>query len=93
MKSPRLWSPSRPYLYTLTVEVKDEQQRVIDSQRVKVGIREVVFDADRGLLLNGEPVKIQGVNMHQDHAGVGAAIPDDLLAYRLRKLKAMGCNT
>ena len=93
VKSPRLWSPSHPYLYTLTVEVKDEQQRVIDSQRVKVGIREVVFDADRGLLLNGEPVKIQGVNMHQDHAGVGAAIPDDLLAYRLRKLKAMGCNT
>ncbi|MCI6473149.1 MAG: DUF4982 domain-containing protein, partial [Bacteroidales bacterium] len=53
---------------------------------------DVVFDKDRGLLLNGKPLKIKGVNMHQDHAGVGAAIPDALQAYRIRRLKQLGCN-
>ena len=91
VEKPRLWSPETPYLYTLTVEMMKDDE-VIDRERVKFGIREVVFDKDRGLLLNGEEVKIKGVNMHQDHAGVGVAIPDNLLEYRIRKLKALGCN-
>ena len=64
-----------------------------DVVRHRYGIRQVVFDADRGLLLNGKVLKIQGVNMHQDHAGVGVAVPDGLHLWRLRQLKAMGVNT
>ena len=42
--------------------------------------------------MNGEPLKLKGVNMHQDHAGVGAAIPEALMAWRIKELKKMGCN-
>ena len=89
--NPMLWSPEQPYLYTLTASIKKDG-KVIDAESVKFGVREVVFDKDRGLILNGKNIKLKGVNMHQDHAGVGAAIPDDLLEYRIRQLKKMGCN-
>ncbi|MGH1560880.1 glycoside hydrolase family 2 TIM barrel-domain containing protein [Caulobacter segnis] len=56
------------------------------------GVREARFDAARGFFLNGQPVKIQGTCNHQDHAGVGAALPDRLQTYRLEVLKGMGCN-
>ena len=46
----------------------------------------------RGFLLNGKPVKIKGTCNHQDHAGVGEAIPDRIQAYRLERLKWMGSN-
>jgi len=56
------------------------------------GIRRIEFDPDRGFLLNGKSVKLKGVNMHQDHAGVGVAIPDALQEYRIKQLKKFGCN-
>ncbi|MDY4926827.1 MAG: beta-galactosidase GalA [Prevotella sp.] len=89
--NPQLWSPDTPYLYTLVAEVI-VGGKTVDNKAVRFGVRDVVFDKDRGLLLNGKPLKIKGVNMHQDHAGVGAAIPDALLAYRIRRLKQLGCN-
>ena len=89
--NPQLWSPDTPYLYTLVAQVVSDG-KVVDEKRERFGIRDVVFDKDRGLLLNGTPLKIKGVNMHQDHAGVGAAIPDALQAYRIRRLKQLGCN-
>jgi beta-galactosidase len=57
-----------------------------------LGIRKVEFDAERGFLLNGEPLKLKGVNIHQDHAGVGSAIPEVLMAWRIKQLKKLGCN-
>ena len=89
--NPQLWSPDTPYLYTLVAEVI-VGGKTVDNKAVRFGVRDVVFDKDRGLLLNGTPLKIKGVNMHQDHAGVGAAIPDALQAYRIRRLKQLGCN-
>lgn len=89
--NPKLWSPDTPYLYTLVAEVI-VGGKTVDNKAVRFGVRDVVFDKDRGLLLNGKPLKIKGVNMHQDHAGVGAAIPDALQAYRIRRLKQLGCN-
>lgn len=89
--NPQLWSPDTPYLYTLVAQVVSDG-KVVDEKRERFGVRDVVFDKDRGLLLNGTPLKIKGVNMHQDHAGVGAAIPDALQAYRIRRLKQLGCN-
>ncbi len=88
---PKLWSPETPYLYTMVAQVVRDG-KTVDEKREKFGIREVVFDKDRGLILNGKPLKIKGVNMHQDHAGVGAAIPDALQAYRILRLKSLGCN-
>ena len=91
LNAPHLWSPADPYLYKVETMVKVDG-RVTDVYETTTGIRDVEFDADRGFLLNGQPLKLKGVNMHQDHAGVGAAIPDALQAWRIKQLKKMGCN-
>jgi beta-galactosidase len=52
----------------------------------------VHFDANHGFSLNGQPLKIQGTCNHQDHAGVGSALPDRLQYFRIGVLKEMGCN-
>ena len=91
LNAPHLWSPADPYLYKVETTVKVDG-RVTDVYETTTGIRDVEFDADRGFLLNGQPLKLKGVNMHQDHAGVGAAIPDALQAWRIKQLKKMGCN-
>ena len=56
------------------------------------GFRTIRFDADKGFFLNDEPLKLKGVCNHQDHAGVGVAVPDSLWDFRVRKLKEMGAN-
>ena len=91
LNTPHLWSPADPYLYKVETTVKVDG-RVTDVYETSTGIRDIEFDADRGFLLNGQPLKLKGVNMHQDHAGVGAAIPDALQAWRIKQLKKMGCN-
>lgn len=88
---PHLWSPDDPYLYKVETTVKVDG-RVTDVYETSTGIRDIEFDANRGFMLNGQPLKLKGVNMHQDHAGVGAAIPDALQAWRIKQLKKMGCN-
>ncbi|HEY0434247.1 MAG TPA: glycoside hydrolase family 2 TIM barrel-domain containing protein, partial [Chitinophagaceae bacterium] len=66
--------------------------RIVDEVSRRIGIRSFRFYADRGFFLNGRHLKIQGVCNHQDHAGVGSAIPDYLQYYRVRLLKDMGAN-
>ncbi len=86
-----LWSLENPYLYELrsTLSVSG---KVVDRLTTRFGVRQIRFDANHGFFLNGKHVKIQGVNMHQDHAGVGVAVPDRLFEWRLERLKEMGCN-
>lgn len=91
LQNPHLWSVDTPYQYKVLTEVY-QNNRLVDAYITATGIRHIAFDADRGFLLNGQPLKLKGVNMHQDHAGVGAAIPDALQFYRLKQLKAIGCN-
>jgi beta-galactosidase len=88
---PKLWSVDAPNLYTAVVTVKSGD-KIRDAERIPFGIRTVRFDADHGFFLNGQPLKIQGTCNHQDHAGVGAALPDRLQAFRLGVLQQMGCN-
>ena len=66
---------------------------LVDRCETLFGIRSVKFDAEKGFFLNGKPVKLKGTCNHQDHAGVGAALPDALQYYRVRKLQEMGCNS
>lgn len=89
--SPRLWSPDEPTLYTLVTEYLTDG-KATDAERTTIGIRSVVFDPDRGLVLNGKRVQVRGVCCHQDHAGVGVAVPDAIQDYRVRRLKEMGVN-
>lgn len=86
-----LWSIEDPHLYRLLTTL-EAGGVVADSYETPFGIRTVGFDADKGFILNGKPVKIKGTCNHQDHAGVGSALPDRLQSYRVEKLKAMGSN-
>ena len=83
---PKFWSVDSPNLYTLVIQAGDE------TETVSFGVRTVAFDADRGFLLNGQPLKIRGADMHQDFGGVGVALTDNLHAYRIMRLKEMGVN-
>ena len=91
VSSPILWSPETPKLYKLITTVA-LAGKIVDEKETTFGIRTVAFDADKGFLLNGKPYRIQGTCNHQDHAGVGAAIPDALQEFRVKKLKEFGCN-
>lgn len=91
VNNPHLWSTDDPYLYKV-ITLVGLDNKVVDEYTTTTGIREVQFDSKKGFLLNGKQVKLKGVNMHQDHAGVGSAIPDALQAYRIKKLKEFGCN-
>ncbi|KQY35936.1 beta-galactosidase [Caulobacter sp. Root487D2Y] len=91
LPSPVPWTLENPHLYSLVTEVK-VGGAVVDRYVTRFGVRSVVFDADKGFLLNGASVKLKGTCNHQDHAGVGAAIPDALQVWRLEQLKSMGCN-
>lgn len=86
-----LWSVEEPNLYTAIVSV-ETAGKVRDAERVTFGVRSAVFDPEKGFSLNGKPLKIQGTCNHQDHAGVGAALPDRLQWFRLAVLREMGCN-
>jgi beta-galactosidase len=88
---PSLWSPARTSLYKVTTTVR-ENGAVVDEVALQTGFRSIRFDADKGFFLNGEHMKLQGVCIHQDHAGVGVALPDSIWEYRLRRLKELGVN-
>jgi beta-galactosidase len=89
--SPSLWSPETPHLYTLVTTVLQDGATV-DRHQTTFGIRTVRFDARTGFWLNGRRVVLKGTNNHQDHAGVGAALPDALQRFRIARLKEMGSN-
>ena len=65
---------------------------ITDRYETRFGIRSLRFDPEKGFFLNGQPVKVKGTCNHQDHAGVGVALPDALQHFRVRKLREMGCN-
>ena len=85
-----LWSLEDPYLYRVVSLIK-QNGKVIDSVQHRFGIRTIEVKPN-GLFLNGKHVKIKGTNNHQDHAGVGSALPDYLQYYRIRLLKDWGSN-
>lgn len=91
LAAPALWSPDTPHLYRLVAEVRSANA-LHDVIETSFGIRSIAFDAERGFLLNGAALKLLGTCNHQDHAGVGTAIPDRLHEWRIERLKSMGSN-
>ncbi|MGA2607217.1 MAG: beta-galactosidase GalA [Terriglobia bacterium] len=93
VQHPLLWSLEERNLYRALTTVEDaNNRRATDQYATTFGIRTIKFDADEGFFLNGKPVKIKGTCNHQDHAGVGSALPDRIQYYRIEKLKEMGVN-
>ncbi len=91
VENPHLWSPESPELYTLKVQLLRNGE-LIDEQIQKVGFRKIEFSSEFGFKINGKITKLKGVCEHHTAGSVGAAVPDDVLLYRLRLLKQMGCN-
>jgi beta-galactosidase len=91
VKQPALWSLEDRNLYKLVTEVESDGA-ITDRSETRFGIRSLKFDPENGFLLNGKPVKVKGTCNHQDHAGLGVALPDSVQYYRVRKLQEMGCN-
>ena len=89
MDKPDLWSPDNPYLYKVRSTVRDKSG-VVDVYETPFGIREAVFDVDKGFLLNGKQVKLNGVCLHDEAASVGAAVPERVWERRLEKLEGDG---
>ncbi|HEX8322974.1 MAG TPA: beta-galactosidase GalA [Tepidisphaeraceae bacterium] len=88
---PRLWSVDEPTLYRCVTTVTRDGLEV-DRLTTACGFRTIRFDTQNGFFLNDRPLKLQGVCNHQDHAGVGVAVPDSIWDFRLRRLKKMGVN-
>jgi beta-galactosidase len=91
LADPELWSPDSPSLYRAVVTVENAG-KTADIEAVDFGVRTIRFDVDKGFFLNGKSLKIKGTCNHQDHAGVGVALPDGLQRFRLAVLKSMGGN-
>jgi len=91
IRRPALWSLDKTTLYHVTTTVRRDG-KVVDRLTLDTGFRTLRFDPAKGFFLNGEHVKLQGVCLHQDHAGVGVAVPTAIWAFRLRRLKELGVN-
>jgi beta-galactosidase len=91
LQHPLLWSLETPRCYRLLSRI-EQDGAAVDEYATSFGIRSIRFDPDQGFFLNGQPVKLKGSCNHQDHAGVGVALPDRLHAWRIGRLKEMGSN-
>jgi len=89
--APSLWSIETPTLYTLNSSIL-ENTKQLDNAVSTFGIRKIEYDKDKGFLLNGKHVKMNGVCLHHDAGCLGAAVPEQAWKRRLEVLKEMGCN-
>lgn len=89
--SPALWDLEKPECYELCVELwlGDIQ---LDEQKITVGFRTMVFDPDKGFLLNGKRINVHGVCEHHDLGCLGAAFSPCAMERKLRILRGMGVN-
>ena len=86
VEQPRLWSPEDPYLYHTTIEAEG------DVVPVTYGIRTIEYSAEKGLLLNGKPIVLNGGCVHHDNGILGASAFDAAEYRRVRLLKEAGFN-
>jgi beta-galactosidase len=91
VKDPILWSTDKPYLYTLTVQLFDEDD-LIDSDQQKIGIRTFGFDDDNQFTLNGERLYLRGTNRHQEYPYIGYALSNEAQYRDAYKIKKAGFN-
>ena len=87
----RLWSPEDPALYSFECELRCRDV-CIDKVQYPAGFRRIEWKEGQGMYLNGEPCLVKGICCHQDHAGIGVAVPTEVMEYRIRRLKEAGVN-
>lgn len=93
VKNPNLWSVNTPYIYKVNSILIDKTTgKVLDNYCTNTGIRTFRFDVQKGFILNGERLKINGVCMHHDLGCLGAAVNVRAIERQLEILQEMGCN-
>lgn len=91
--TPELWSPGTPNLYSIAIQVKDgESGQVLDEIVQPLAFRWHNFDPDEGFFLNGKPLKLIGVNRHQDLPGKANALSNAEHLRDMEMIKSMGAN-
>ncbi|MBN2139092.1 MAG: DUF4982 domain-containing protein [Sedimentisphaerales bacterium] len=88
---PILWSAERPRMYSVYTMVF-EDTKIVDKYITPFGIRDVKWDSQKGLFVNGESVLLKGVCLHHDLGALGSAFNERAMARRLEALKYLGCN-
>jgi len=91
LKEPKLWSPATPNLYRIRT-LLTEGQRKVDDLDTPLGIRWYKFDPQRGLILNGKRIQVQGTNWHQSYPGMGNAMPKSRQTKDIEAMHDMGVN-
>ena len=91
VRNPHLWSPDDPFRYEVKAELK-ENGNVIHQQSVNYGIRSFTYDAEKGFVLNGKPVLINGACVHHDNGVLGAMAFDAAEIRKVRQMKEAGFN-
>ena len=91
VSNPHLWSTTDPYLYTLETDVV-QGATTLDSTGTTFGIRWLVFDPNKGVFINGQHIKLQGVDLHNDEGALGSVDNYDALWRQMSILKSMGVN-
>ncbi len=93
INNPKLWSPDSPYLYTASVELKNNSFNSCNSlSKIKFGVRSFSFDAEKGFVLNGKKVLINGACVHHDDGVLGSMAFDDAEIRKVRQMKEAGFN-
>lgn len=94
INNPKLWGPpptQTPNLY-VAVTTLFSNGKSIDTYETRFGIRNVEYNPDKGLLVNGEHIPIKGVNQHHDLGALGSAFNARAAERQLEELREMGCN-
>jgi beta-galactosidase len=91
VSSPALWSTDHPQLYTARTDLS-VGGAAADTVSTPFGIRYVTFDPAAGFSLNGQSLKIQGVDLHATEGAVGSAVRFDAMARQMALMKSMGVN-
>ena len=91
LENPSLWSPDEPYLYQLKVSLEADG-KLVDELVQNYGYRWYHFEKNGPFFLNGEKLLIRGTHRHEEHAGLGAAMPNHLHRKDIEMIKEMGAN-
>lgn len=86
------WSVDDPYLYTVRVQLVNEDSQIIDDYSFRIGFRDFRFDPATGFSLNGESMKMNGVCLHHDLGCLGSAVNRRAIQRQLEILRGMGVN-
>lgn len=92
LTKPRRWDISDPALHQVSIRVLSAKGKVLDTDAVTFGIREMKFEAATGFWLNGKNIKLKGTAIHADGGAFGMAVPLSFYERRLRGLQALGVN-